>query len=704
MSGFVTIDGIKVPIEGEPNLLALCRKANIDIPTFCYHSELSTYGACRLCLVEINGKDIDASCVVPPKDGMSIRTSTARIRSIRRMNLELLLANHKQDCPTCERSASCKLRDLSAKMGIRDVRFKRLRDERPKDEGSVALVRDPNKCILCGDCVRYCSEIQGVGAIDFAFRGSDVVVSPAFGKSLGSVDCVNCGQCAAVCPTGAIVPRSPAEAVWQALDDPDAVVVAQVAPAVRVAIGERFGLAAGADATGKLVTALRMLGFGRVYDTAFGADLTVAEEAGELLGRLERGEKLPLFTSCCPAWVKYAEQFFPELLPSLSSCMSPQSMMGSIIRDDEARRASSSAALPSSAAAGALGAGAEAARAKGGVAKRIVVVSIMPCVAKKYEVSRPELARDGSPLVDYALTTAELASMVEEAGIRFADLRPGAMDLPFGFATGAGVAFGNAGGVAEAVARYVGSPVSPLTGAALEFKDEAPGGGIRAATIIAGGRELTIVSVQGLANAKTVARGVLDGTRKADIIEVMACPGGCVGGAGQPIGFKLGVVAERRLGLADADGGRELRASGSNPFLSRFYADVIGGAPGSQRSHELLHTRYSSKKRIQDTSIPLIRGGGAEKVTVKVCVGTSCFLRGSQAVLRDVLAEVERTGLQDFVDVSATFCSERCDKGPTVHVGGKTIHKADAEAVMAAIRPLLAHPAVAAEAAAVSSR
>jgi len=665
MSGFVTIDGIKVPIEGEKNLLEMCRKVHIDIPTFCYHSKLSTYGACRLCLVEINGKDIDASCVVPPKDGMSIRTTTAKIRSMRRMNLELLLANHKQDCPTCDRSASCKLRDLSAKMGIRETRFRRLRAERPKDEGSVALVRDPNKCILCGDCVRYCAEIQGIGAIDFINRGAEVMVSPAFGKSLGDVDCVNCGQCAAVCPTGAIVPRSPANDVWKALDDPDTLVVAQIAPAVRVAIGERFGMRPGENASGKMATALRMLGFDTVYDTAFGADLTVVEEAGELLGRLERGDKLPLFTSCCPAWVKYAEQFFPELLPHLSSCMSPQSMLGSVVRLDESRKP----------------------RKDGAPARRVVVVSIMPCVAKKYEVSRPELTRDGRPLVDYALTTAELASMIEEAGLRFAELPAGSMDMPFGFATGAGLVFGDAGGVAEAVARYVGAPVSPLNGCALEFADDIPGGGIRSAKLRLGERELTVVSVQGLGNAKIVARGVLDGSRKADIIEVMACPGGCIGGAGQPISQDSSIVAKRKEGMRDADGARELRMTRDNPFVAAFYADVLGGGPGGHEAHGLLHTHYSSKKRIQDTSIPLVRGGGAEKVPVKVCVGTSCFLRGSQAVLRDLIAAVEAEGLGDYVDVSATFCSEKCDKGPTVHVGGETIHKADAAAVMKLVRP-----------------
>jgi len=659
MSGFVTIDGIRVPIEGEKNLLAMCRKAHIDIPTFCYHSKLSTYGACRLCLVEINGKEIDASCVVPPKDGMSIRTNTAKIRSMRRMNLELLLANHRQDCPTCDRSASCKLRDLSAKMGIREPRFRRLREERAKDEGSVALIRDPNKCILCGDCVRYCAEIQGVGAIDFANRGADVVVTPAFGKSLGEVDCVNCGQCAAVCPTAAIVPRSPVDRIWRDIDDSETTVVAQIAPAVRVALGERFGLEPGANSSGKIVTALRMLGFDKVYDTAFGADLTVVEEAGEFASRLGEGKRLPIFTSCCPAWVKYAEQFFPELLPNLSSCMSPQAMMGSIIRKDEAR---------------------------GGSGRRVVVVSVMPCVAKKYEVSRPELARDGKPLVDYALTTAELASMIEEAGIRFADLPSGSMDMPFGFATGAGMVFGDSGGVSEAVARYVGAPVSPLNGRALELVDEIPGGGIRTAALSVGGQNLTVVVVQGLSNAKAVARGVLDGPRKADIVEVMACPGGCVGGAGQPICHDPSVVARRKSGMRDADGARELRDTRDNPFVPKFYADILGGKPGGHEAHELLHTHYASKKRIQDTSIPLVRGGKAEKVAVKVCVGTSCFLRGSQAVLRDLLAAVESEGLQDYVDVSATFCSERCDRGPTVHVGGDTINKADAAAVMDLVR------------------
>jgi NADH-quinone oxidoreductase subunit G len=661
MSGFVTVDGIKVPIEGEKNLLALIRKANIDIPTFCYHSSLSTYGACRLCLVEINEKDIDASCVVPPKDGMSVRTSTPRIRSMRRMNLELLLANHEQSCPTCAKSEACKLRDLASKMGIRKVRFRRTREEKPLDLGSPALVRDPNKCILCGDCVRYCAEIQGIGAIDFAHRGTDVVVTPAFGKSLGDVDCVNCGQCAAVCPTGAIVPKPHADAVWKLLDDPAAIVAAQIAPAVRVALGERFGLPPGKTAAGKIATALRMLGFDRVYDTAFGADITVVEEAHEILERIEKGERLPAFTSCCPAWVKYAEQFFPQLLPNLSSCMSPQSMMGSIIRKVEGGSS----------------------EAKG---KKLRVVAIMPCTAKKFEIARPELVRDGEPLVDYALTTSELAAMIEEAGIRFADLSPSVFDPPLGFASGAGILFGSSGGVSEAVARYVGSGLSGVQASSLEFEDEIPGGGIRSATLDAGGRKLRITAVQGLANAKRVALEVLAGTRQADIVEVMACPGGCVGGAGQPVDIRSETRVLRAKGLSEVDGERELRSSRDNPCVDRFYSEILGGKPGDERAHKLLHTTYASRKRIQDSAIPLIRGGKVGKIPVKVCVGTSCFLRGSQTLLGEVLKAVEAEGFADFVEVSATFCTERCDKGPTVTVGDRIMTRTNAQDVMEEVR------------------
>ncbi|MFP4301998.1 MAG: [FeFe] hydrogenase, group A [Spirochaetaceae bacterium] len=658
-TGFITVDGVAVPLEGEKNLLSLIRKANIDIPTFCYHSHLSTYGACRLCLVEIDGKKIDASCVVPPKPGMSVRTTTPKIRSMRRMNLELLLANHKQDCPTCSRSATCKLRDLASKMGVEKVRFPRTREERPLDEGSVALVRDPNKCILCGDCVRYCSEVQGIGAIDFAHRGEEVVVTPAFGRSLGEVDCINCGQCAAVCPTAAIVPKSHTNRVWDELSNRETYVVAQIAPAVRVALGELFGMDSGDAVMGKTVRALRMLGFDAVYDTSFGADLTVLEEATEFAHRRAKGENLPMFTSCCPAWVKFAEQSFPELLPNLSSCMSPQSMVGSL-----AKRT-----IPEE-----LGISPE----------NVKVVSIMPCTAKKYEAQRSELSRGGEPLVDHVLTTAELGLMIQEAGIRFAELKADSLDLPMGLSSGAGVIFGNSGGVAEAVVRYLGAEANGRSShAPIELESLRGEKGVKAATLELDGQELRIAVVQGIANAKRVAREIREGKVEFDLVEVMACPGGCIGGAGQPVSFDSDIQRRRRERLYEHDARQQLRRSSDNPFIDAYYQTVLGGSPGSDAAHELLHTSYRSRKRIADAQIPLVSGSGEKKTTVRVCVGTSCFLRGSQSLLTKLIHRIAEEGLQELVDVSATFCSEQCNLGPTVHVEDETIHGADVETVIA---------------------
>jgi len=685
-SATVTVDGIPVPIEGEKNLLALIRKANIDVPTFCYHSHLSTYGACRLCLVEIDGKKIDASCVVPPKAGMSIQTSTPKIRAMRRMNLELLLANHRQDCPTCSRSASCKLRDLASKMGVEKVRFPQIRPERPLDEGSVALVRDPNKCILCGDCVRYCSEVQGIGAIDFAHRGEEVVVTPAFGRSLGEVDCINCGQCAAVCPTAAIVPKSHIDRVWSALSCEDTYVVAQIAPAVRVALGEMFDLPAGQSVTGKTARALRMLGFDAVYDTSFGADLTVVEEAHEFAHRRQAGEHLPMFTSCCPAWVKFAEQSFPDLLPNLSSCMSPQSMVGSLAKRTIPEQLDIDP-------------------------QKVKVVAIMPCTAKKYESQRQELSRDGQPLVDHVLTTAELGRMIQETGIRFADLKSDSLDLPMGLSSGAGVIFGNSGGVGEAVLRYLagrdsgptvknngdhpgklsntGAP-APTPGTNLRAGRSVPidleplrgEAGVKAATVEIGGEEVRIAVVQGIANAKRLAREVKEGKAEIDLIEVMACPGGCIGGAGQPVSLEPQTHRLRREGLYEDDAAQQLRRSSDNPFIDTCYRSVLGGEPGSEAAHKLLHTSYRSRKRIADAHIPLVQGTGEQKTTVRVCVGTSCFLRGSQDLLTTLIHRIAEEGLEELVDVSATFCSEHCDRGPTVHVNDETIYGADIETVM----------------------
>ncbi|HHX39237.1 MAG TPA: 4Fe-4S binding protein, partial [Armatimonadetes bacterium] len=440
---FLTIDGKEVRIEGERNLLEVIRKAGIDIPTFCYHSHLSVYGACRLCLVEVEGRGIVGSCSTPPEPGMKVKTTTQEIREIRKIAVELLLANHEKTCPTCSKSATCQLQEIARRLGVDEVRFKSTHEPVPVDRSSPSLVRDPNKCILCGDCVRVCHEIQGIGAIDFAHRGSSTAVLPAFGKDLKHVECVYCGQCASVCPTGALTVKSEIDAVWEALSDPKKKVVAQIAPAVRVAIGEHFGLAPGTVSMGQTVAALKAMGFDQVYDTSFAADLTVIEEANEFLARKEKGERLPIFTSCCPAWVKFAEQYYPSLLPHLSSCRSPQQMFGSIARE----------VLPE----------------KLGVDnKDLVIVSIMPCTAKKFEAKQEKFIQDGIADVDHVLTTQELGRMIEAQGLRFSRLEPESLDMPFGFKTGAGVIFGTSGGVTEAVLRYA---VEKVSGTRLEGVD-----------------------------------------------------------------------------------------------------------------------------------------------------------------------------------------------------------------------------------------
>ncbi len=384
------IDGREVPIEGERNILELSRKAGIDIPTFCYHSDLSVYGACRLCLVDIEGRGVVASCSTSPEPGMKIRTVTEEIRGIRKIAVELLLAAHDRSCPTCAKSDACKLQNLARRLGVSEIRFKSIAGAATIDRSSPSLVRDPNKCILCGDCVRMCAEIQGIGAIDFAHRGRNVAVLPSFGKDLNSVECVFCGQCASVCPTGAITVKSDVEAVWKAVNDPKKTVVVQIAPAVRVAIGEQYGMKPGAIAIGQTVAALKAIGFDKVFDTSFAADLTVIEEGNEFLARKTAGRDLPQFTSCCPGWVKFAEQYYPDLFPNLSSCKSPQQMFGSLARE----------VLPE----------------KLGVKNEdMVVISIMPCTAKKFEALRPEFAHEGIRDVDYVLTTQELAHMIDEA-------------------------------------------------------------------------------------------------------------------------------------------------------------------------------------------------------------------------------------------------------------------------------------------------
>jgi NADH-quinone oxidoreductase subunit G len=661
----LTIDGKTVEINGERNLLEVIRKADIELPTFCYHSDLSVYGACRLCLVQVEGRGIQAACSTPPEAGMKVRTTTDEIREMRKITIELLLANHDQKCPTCPKSTHCQLQDVARKLGVRNVRFRNVHEPRALDHSSLALVRDPNRCVLCGDCVRFCAEIQNVGAIDFAFRGHDTVVQPAFGKGLGDVECINCGQCASVCPTGALTPRPEVDEVWRDLHNPKKKVVVQIAPAVRVAIGEVFGLEPSSTLTGRMVAALKDLGFAAVYDTSFAADLTVIEEAEEFIrrktGNVHPGEtgKIPQFTSCCPGWVKFAEQYLPEMLENLSSCKSPQQMFGALAKET----------LP----------------AKLGIAREdLVVVSIMPCTAKKFEAKRPEFAPGGNPDVDHVLTTQELTRMIEEAGIQLAKLEPESFDMPLGFKTGAGVIFGNSGGVSEAVLRYA---VEKLSGKPLEkmdFQEVRGEAGTRFATYDVNGLKIKLAVVHGLKNARNLVKRIKSGEVQVDLIEVMACPGGCIGGAGQPVSrVPMETRRRRTKNLYAADKTLELHKSQDNQFVLQAYRETLGEI-GGPRAHRLLHTHYSARRRDQTGEIELTHST-EKKVTCKVCIGTGCFLRDSQKVLKATMAHVEKNGLQNQVEVRASFCHEYCDRGPSVEVNGKILHRCTPAQAIAAV-------------------
>ena len=660
------LDGREVAVAKEESLLELARREGIDIPTFCYHSHLSVYGACRLCLVEIEGQGIVASCSAQPRAGMVVRTNTPAVRRVRKVAVELLLANHDRDCPTCPSSATCKLQNLARRLGVDEVRLPSVLERRPVDRSTSAIVRDPNRCVLCGDCVRMCEEVQGIGAIDFANRGHDVTVQPAFGKKLSDVDCVLCGGCVSVCPTGALAPRSEVEAVWADLGDEKKTVVVQVAPAVRVGLGEHFGLAPGASVLGQLTTALRHMGFDAVYDTSFAADLTVLEEGSELLKRIEEGQAGPQLSSCCPAWVRFVEQSFPDMLGNLSTCRSPQQMFGAVARE----------ALP---------------QRLGVRPEDLVVVSIMPCTAKKAEARREEFTVNGRRDVDHVLTTTEVARMIEEAGLRFGSLTPSSLDLPFGFKTGAGVIFGVSGGVTEATIRFIAEARGGEPLEAVDFhcvRGDPKNGTLRTAKIEAGGRELSVAVVSGLGEARALMERIRKGEEAVDFVEVMACPGGCVAGAGQPC-CDDETLAERSRGLYDADTELQLHKAQDNPAVRGLYDDVIGEI-GGPRAHELLHTRYRNRRRITEQALRLVGGADGDSLEVKVCVGTNCHLRGARELLHGVLRTVEERGLDVLVTPSATFCFERCSEGPNVAVGERLLTHCTLDKVMSAVDEELA--------------
>ncbi|MGE4286520.1 MAG: [FeFe] hydrogenase, group A [Phycisphaerae bacterium] len=568
---YLMIDGRRVQIGNERNLLEMIRGAGIDLPTFCYHSELSIYGACRLCVVDIDGMGVITSCSTTPREGMVVRTNTEELREMRKVYLKLLLANHHQKCTTCSKSSSCRLQDLTNRLGIREIPFAEEYKPKPIDCSSPSLIRDPNKCVLCGDCVRACEEIQGIGAIDFVNRGADTIVAPAFMKNLDAVECVYCGLCSSVCPTGAITPKFETEKVWKALNDPKRKTAVQVAPAVRVAIGEMFGLEAGTVSTGKLVAALKLLGFDQVYDTSFAADMTILEEVTEFIDRKTKGENLPLFTSCCPAWVKYAEEFYPELLGNLSSCKSPQQMFGAVARKvlpEEMKVAN----------------------------EELYLVSIMPCTAKKFEAQREEFATDGHRDVDTVLTTQEFGMMIKEAGIDFSRLTPESLDMPMGFKTGAGVIFGVTGGVSEAALRFAAEKLSGEKLTVVDFHEVRGNDDMRVFETEAGGIKLKLAVVHGLANAREICEQAKAGTCDYDFVEVMSCPGGCIAGAGQPVSRDYDYKLKRQKGLYVNDKQLQLHKSQDNPYLKQCYADSLGGEPGSHEAHKILHTEYKSRQ------------------------------------------------------------------------------------------------------------
>lgn len=560
-NGTIFVDGIPVELDGEKNLLDVIRKAGVDLPTFCYYSELSVYGACRMCMVEDRRGSLMAACSTPSRDGMDILTNTPRLQKHRKMVLELLLADHCRDCTTCFKSGKCRLQELANRFGIRQVRFSNRNPSPIVDDSSPAIVRDRSKCILCGDCVRMCNEIQGVGAIDFMGRGCSLQVGTAFNVPLNETSCVHCGQCAAVCPTGAIVVKNDVRRVWEAIHDPNTRVVAQIAPAVRVAVGEEFGLVPGENAMGRVVGVLRRIGFDAVFDTATGADLTVKEESKELLSRLEEGKRLPLFTSCCPAWVKFAQDTYPEIAQNLSTCRSPMQMFAAVLKEyyrgvDD------------------------------GTVKKTFSVAIMPCTAKKFEAARPEFARDGEPDVDCVITTQGLVQMIRETGIVFQEAEPEGTDMPFGLASGAGVIFGVTGGVTEAVLRNVMGNTGADALRKLSFLGIRGFENVKEAEIDLPGHTLRVAVVSGMQNARYLIDQILAGERQYDFVEVMACPGGCIAGAGQPFGLERH-RRSRAKGLYGSDRLDCFRTAGENPVVAALYGGLLRKGSG-----RLLHVRY----------------------------------------------------------------------------------------------------------------
>ncbi len=567
----LSINNQKVVVPEDTTVLEAARQINVNIPTLCHLEGLENYGSCRICVVEIEGEPrLSPSCMRTVSEGMEISTNSKRVLKARRMIIQLLLANHAENCPTCERSQNCELQQLAFELGVRENHFVNMVNKVPLDMSGPAIIRDPNKCISCGRCIRMCHQIQSVGAIDFMNHGTDIMVTTALNKGLGNVECINCGQCIHVCPVGAITEKPHVDAVWAAIQDNTKHVVVQAAPSIRAALGEELGLAPGTLVTGKMYAALRRLGFDAVLDTNFAADLTIMEEASELVQRIKNGGILPQLTSCCPGWIKFAEHFYPDLLPNISSCKSPQQMFGSLVKTYYAQQKKVEPAA-------------------------IISVSVMPCTAKKFEAQRPEMNASGFRDVDYVLTTRELTRMIKESGLDFAGLPDEQADRLMSRYTGAATIFGTTGGVMEAALRTVYKLITDTELSHLEVQPVRGLEGIKEAKVNINGMTVKIAVAHGMANARILLEQIRSGVSPYHFIEIMACPGGCVGGGGQPIGYDMVLRSTRGKVLYSEDTKLPLRRSHDNTEIKEVYKNFLG-EPLSHKSHELLHTTYINRR------------------------------------------------------------------------------------------------------------
>jgi len=569
----ITINKVEIEVPENSTVLDAAKAARVHIPTLCTYPGVSNIGACRLCIVEVEGmKDLPASCTLPVKEGMKVLTNTPKVREARKAILQLILSEHPADCQTCTKNQRCELQRLTFELGVRELPYEHTIRNKSVHKSSPYIIRDMNYCILCGRCTRVCSEIQGVNAIDYAFRGYNSEVNVPYDEDLATTKCVSCAQCVLSCPTGALYEKSNIDDVWRILNS-DKLKVVQFAPAIRVAIGEEFGLRAGELTTGKIVSALKRLGFNKVFDTNFAADLTIMEEGSEFLERATKGD-LPMFTSCCPAWINYAELFYPKLLSRLSSCKSPHEMLGALVKSYYAEKI-------------------------GVEPSNISVVSIMPCVAKKQEIDRAQLSRDGRPDVDVVLTTRELASMIKEAGIDFQSLEDQEQDEPLGLYTGSAAIFGASGGVMEAALRSVYKLVTNQELENIDFVGIRGLQGVKEASVKIADKTYNVAVVNGLSNAQQLIDDILLGKRNYHFVEVMACPGGCIGGGGQPIANdktdRFDRLRERINALYALDQSLELRRSHQHPAVLKLYEEFLG-KPLGHRSHELLHTSYQPRQ------------------------------------------------------------------------------------------------------------